>query len=631
MTPSDSNAPGATLADAMTRHQAGDMVAARLLYRQHLESSADDANAWCLLAALEGQTGDHAGAGEAFRQATEADPNWAPAYAGLGTSLLLRGETEQAVPVLSKALDLKPGNIDARMQLALACRRTGRMEETIAALEEVLRRCPDHPDARYLLAAAFLESGQAAAAENCYRTVIRQEPGKVRAYLGLGGALLSLYRPDEAEELLLQATRMAPGDPNVLTALGDAIKAQGRLADAETAYGNALPMEAGAGSGQAKALAGLAELDRLQGRPEPGLSRLQPLLDSPRPPATIFVPAIRLMMETGRLDEALVHLENWQTFTDLGPNTRLSLLSLHGRVLDRLDRTDEAWQVWSKVNSGMRGMFDSSHYSGAIDAVCKAFSSDVFSRLAGDTDWTGTRPVLIVGTPRSGKSVLEQMLACHPRVHGAGELRLLGQMTEMARERAGSGAIYPDCVTRLRETDIAALSAWYRDELSTIHPEADFVTDTQPTNFLHLGLAALVCPDIRVIFCRRDPLDVAWACYGRAFTDPALAFVASPEGLGHYLAGMEKLAQHWGREAPAQILDLDYEKLVADPENEMRRVVDFLGLPWSDLCMQYDQPGLASLSVPPTVTRPLVTDEVGQGARYRHHLSELEAVISGGT
>jgi hypothetical protein len=222
------------------------------------------------------------------------------------------------------------------------------------------------------------------------------------------------------------------------------------------------------------------------------------------------------------------------------------------------------------------------------------------------------------------------MLACHPQVHGAGELRLLGRMTEMVREKAGAGAIYPDCINSLQPPDIADLSAWYSDALSVIHPGADWITDTQPTNFLHLGLGTLVCPDMRVIFCRRDPLDVAWACYGRAFNDPALAFVASPEGLGHYLVGMEELAQHWKKQASSNILDLDYEKLVGNPESEMRRVVDFLGLPWSDLCMQYDQPGCASLSVPPTVTRPLAGDEVGQGARYRHHLSGLEAVIGGG-
>jgi tetratricopeptide (TPR) repeat protein len=626
MTSNNPAEPGAILADAMARHQAGDLDVARPLYRQHLDLSPDDANAWCLLAALEGQTGDHSGAGEAFRQASEADPDWAPAYAGLGTSLLLRGESEQAVPALRKALDLKPDDLDARMQLALACRRTGRTEDTIAALEEVLRRKPDHPDARYLLAATFLESGQALAAENCYRAVIGQEPDRARAYLGLSGALLSLHRPDEAEELALQATRIAPTDPDTLTALGHALKAQGRLADAEIAYGKALPMASNVG-GNAKALSGLAELDRLQGRSEVGMSRLQALLDDTNQPSTIFLPAIRLMIDLGRFDEALEYLKTWQRRPDLGPNMRQSLLSFEGRLLDRLGRVDEAWKVWGKVNVDAQGKFDSTHYSRAIDRVCNAFPGDIFSRLTCRSEWMGAKPVLIVGTPRSGKSVLEQILACHPQVHGGGELRLLGQMTDRVLEKAGTGAIYPNCVTGLQESDIAELSDGYSGSLSSIDSDVDWITDTQPTNFLHLGLATLVCPDLRVIFCRRDPLDVAWACHGRAFNDPALAFVASPEGLGHYLTGMERLAQHWKKETPAQILDLNYEDLVADPETVMRRVVDFLGLPWSDLCMQYHQPGRASLSVPPTVTRPLTIDEVGQGARYRHHLSALEAVI----
>ena len=631
MNPNKPPGPGAILADAMSRHQAGDLAAARKLYRQHLAAEAADANAWCLLAALEGQAGDHGGAGDAFRQASKVDPNWAPAYAGLGTSLLLRGNTEESIPALQRALELKPANVEVRMQLALACRRTGRLDQTVAALEEVLRRDPDHPDARYLLAASFLESGQFVAAENCYRTVIKREPANPRAYLGLGGTLMALHRPADAEEVFVQATRVSPSDPEPLTGLGDAIRNQGRLADAEATFEKALALATQKGRGIPKAIVGLAGLDRIQGRPEKGLGRLQPLLDRPAPPPTVFVTAIKLLMDVGRLDEALAYLETWQALPNLGPVTRLSLLSLQGQVLDRLDRVDDAWQVWGEVNKSARGSFDATHYSTAIDAVCEAFSGDVFARLSGGTEWESAKPVLLVGTPRSGKSILEQILACHPAVHGAGELRLLGQLTEMVIERAGAGAIYPNCVARLSAEDIADLSGWYRNTLSGIQPGVHLITDTQPTNFLHLGLASIVCPGLRVIYCRRDPLDVAWACYGRAFNDPALAFVASPEGLGSYLAGMDRLASYWKKEAPADILDVDYEKLVTDPEREIRRVIEFLGLPWSDLCLQYDRPGQASLSVPPTVSSGLVADEVGRGKRYRHYLSALEAEIGRGT
>ncbi|MGI9264886.1 MAG: tetratricopeptide repeat-containing sulfotransferase family protein [Gammaproteobacteria bacterium] len=630
MNPNKPEGSGATLADAMSRHQAGDLAAARQLYQKHLEKESGDANAWCLLAALEGQAGDHAGAGDAFRQASVADPGWAPAYAGLGTSLLLRGNPEASIPALQKALELKPANVDVRMQLALACRRTGRLDQTIVALEEVLRRNPDHPDARYLLAASYLESGQFVAAENCYRAVIKREPAKPRAYLGLGGTLLALHRAAEAEEVFLQAARVSPSDPEPLTGLGDSMRNQGRLADAEATFEKARVLAGQKGRDIAKATVGLAGLDRMQGRSEKALDRLQPLLDRPSPPTTVFVTAIRLMMDVGRLDEALAYLKTWLALPNLGPVTNLSLLSLQGQVLDRLERVDEAWQVWGEVNKSARGNFDATHYSGAIDAVCEAFSADVFARFSTGPEWQGARPVLLVGTPRSGKSILEQLLACHPSVHGAGELRLLGQMTEMAREKAGTSAIYPDCVAGLDPGDISALSDWYRDALAGIQPGVGLITDTQPTNFLHLGLAAIVCPGIKVIFCRRDPLDVAWACYGRAFNDPALAFVASPEGLGNYLAGMDRLARHWKTEAPADILEIDYEKLVADPESEIRRVVAFLGLPWSDLCLQYDQPGTASLSVPPTVSSGLVADEVGRGQRYRQYLSALEAGIGRG-
>lgn len=618
--------PGVTLADAMARHQAGDLEGARPLYREHLGVTPEDANAWCLLGALEGQAGNHVVAGEAFVKATEADPEWAPAYAGLGTSLLMRGNPDDAVPALRKTLELKPDNIDARMQFALACRRIGRLDETVAALEEVLRRYPEHPDARYLLAVAFLETGQSSAAENCYRDVIRREPGRNRGFIGLGGALLAMNRPEEAEQVFAQAAGMTPTDPAALTALGNAIRAQGRLADADSAYSKALA----AAPDDEKALVGLAELDRLQGRPEKGLERLRAVRDRQDPPASMYVPVARLLMDVGRYDEALLWLNRWLPSPELGPGTRASLLSLKGRVCDRLERLDEAWECWTEANRGARGKFDSAHFTNAIGVVCDAFSTDVFKRLAQQREWHGASPLLIVGTPRSGKSILEQMLACHPAIHGAGELRVLGTLTEMVRERAGAGAVYPNCIGKLGQGDVQELAEWYGSELTARSKGADWVIDTQPTNFLHLGLAGILCPSARVIFCRRNPVDVAWACYGRVFTDPALSFVASPEGIGHYLAGMETLASHWKSDAPLSILDLDYEKLVAEPESELRRVLEFLGLPWHDDCLQYEQPSCASLSVPPTLTGALNSGEIGRGQRYRDRLAPMEALLGRG-
>ena len=154
------------------------------------------------------------------------------------------------------------------------------------------------------------------------------------------------------------------------------------------------------------------------------------------------------------------------------------------------------------------------------------------------------------------------------------------------------------------------------------------MTDTQPTNFLHIGLAALVAPGLKVVFCERDPLDTAWACYGRRFADPALAFVATPQGIGRYLAGMRRLMRHWAQAAPIQIMTVRYEDLVRRTRPTVEGVLRHIGLEWHDACADYADPGAADLAAAPVLTGAVDDREIGRGIPYRHHLAQVEAILS---
>ena len=192
---------------------------------------------------------------------------------------------------------------------------------------------------------------------------------------------------------------------------------------------------------------------------------------------------------------------------------------------------------------------------------------------------------------------------------------MLGALTETLRQRSGSSLPYPACVAELTPELTRSLSETYGRALDERSTGARFLIDTQPTNYLHLGLAAASCPTLRVVYCRRRPLDLALACYARGFADAAsTAFSRSVAWIGSYMAGVDRLMDHW------RGVGID----VLDPEHQFRRTLTFLGLEWTEECSAYDDPARASLSAPPVLHGPMQPDQIGRGDAYRQ---QLQAVL----
>jgi tetratricopeptide (TPR) repeat protein len=606
----------------MARHQAGDLAAAAGLYRRHLEQRPEDVAAWCLLASAEGQAGHHAGAGEAYRRAVEISPDHAPAHAGLGTSSLQQGNFEEAAGHLRRAVELDPEQVDARLQLAMVLRRQVRLPEATAELEEVLRRQPGHAQARFNLGMASLEGGRAEAAEDAFRKVLEARPRLVPALVGLARALRARNRPDAARVPLAEARALAPGDPAVAVARGGLLVTCGELAAAREAFEEALAAD----PGQTAALLGLAELDRLAGHCDRGIERLAPLLAGPAP-GGVAVLMGRLLREAGRADEAERFIRRQLDGEALMPGARAALERELGRVLDARGDVDGAWAAWTAANAGRAGRFDPAHFDRAVDMLIDSF------RPAGPPPVPLPEPdaplsLLIVGAPRSGKSLLEQMLACHPDVHGGGERRTLGDLVVEVGQRVPDGT-YPANVGKLEPGALAELAATYAADLKQAAAGARWVIDTQPTNFLHVGLARLLYPGLRVVWLRRDPRDLAWACYARGFADSAFDFAAEPAGIGPYFAALDRLRAHWATLLGDGFLSVDYEALVRQPQVELGRVFAWLGLAPDAMDADFHLPGRSSLSSPPALTRPLDGGEIGRGRAYAERFPGLPAARSG--
>ncbi|MCA9310701.1 MAG: sulfotransferase, partial [Phycisphaerales bacterium] len=236
--------------------------------------------------------------------------------------------------------------------------------------------------------------------------------------------------------------------------------------------------------------------------------------------------------------------------------------------------------------------------------------------------------VFIVGMPRSGTSLVEQIIDCHPRAHGAGELSAIRQMVVNMYHRLKTDRFFPDYLDMVDADLLTEFGGAHLRELLSLAPGAARIVDKAPGNFVNLGLIAQLYPRARVINCQRDPRDSCLSCYFKSFTF-GLQFSNSLESLGRYYNDYERLMAHWHTALDLPILDVQYEDTVKDVETAARRIIDFLGLPWDDACLRFHesdrQVNTASYE---QVRQPIYDSSVGRYRPYEAHLKPLLDILN---
>ena len=302
-----------------------------------------------------------------------------------------------------------------------------------------------------------------------------------------------------------------------------------------------------------------------------------------------------------------------------------------GKALDDAGRFDEAFAAYERANSIYRAAraaagdwFDAAGLSRQVDEIIATFTPGFFAKVAG---W-GTRsevPVFIVGMPRSGTSLVEQIAASHSRVSGAGELLHIGRMYG----DFGPPIDGPGTELRWEGAVIRRAAGGHLQRLSEIGSGAERVIDKMPDNVLCLGLVATLYPQARIIFCRRDPRDIALSCFFQKFTPGMLGFSYDLADCGRRQVQIDRLIEHWRRVLPLPMLEVNYEKLVADLAGESQKLVSFLGLEWEPACLEFHrtQRTVATASSW-QVRQPLYDRSVGRWRNYERHLEPLLRALS---
>ena len=481
---------------------------------------------------------------ECFRNTIKLKPDYAEAYNNLGGVLREQGDPEAAIANFRKALELKPDMAGAHNNLGMALQIQGKLDEAVDSFEQALMLKPDYAEAGNGLGNVFKEQNKLDAAIACYREVLKFSPDMAGVHSNLGNALLEQGDREAAAGSFRKVLELEPDYIDAHIGLGTVYQDTGRFADAKTHLDRALEL-----------------------KPE-------------HPAAWAALPALRKMTPD---DQSWAETAQRLLVDDPKPQVAMGLCYALGKYHDDTRQYDAAFGYYARANrlKGERaGPFDRDGFRHSVDRIIAAHPAGVMRQpQAGSSD--SRRPLFIVGMPRSGTSLTEQILASHPDVFGAGELRFWGKQAQEHGAALASG--YHDAAL------LGDIASRCEAELQRHSASALRVVDKMPGNFLHLGLIHAAFPQARILHTQRNPIDTCLSIYFQAFNDQH-TYATDLDDLAFYYREYRRLMAHWRAMLPPEVfLDVPYEALVEDQEGWSRRIIDFIGLEWDERCLNFHE------------------------------------------
>jgi tetratricopeptide (TPR) repeat protein len=598
-----------TLAIAVQHHNTGNLQQAEDLYRQILQAEPQHADALHLLGLVEHQTGryplaiEHIGAslrlkpGQAqahnnlggallahgqlaealacFRQAVQLKPDYPAAHHNQGNVLRLQGKYEEALPSLQRALRLQPRYANALTCLGLVLQKLGRQAEALSYYQQALSINPDSAELLNHLGSALAELNRHAEAIPHYQRALALEPSLASAHQHLGVALGALGRHEEAAACQQKAIAIDPRLADAHFSLGHTLRTLGRIQESRAALERAIALA----PHRIDYFFNLAESHRFAAD-DPLLAKMEALGKQP-----LSVPE------------------------------RIFLHFALGKVYADLDRPEDALRQWCEGNrlQRQRVQYHESATLSVFQRIAAVFTPELMQANAGLGD-PSALPIFIVGMPRSGSTLIEQILSSHPRVFGAGEITAF---ISAAAKLDGLDAPHIDTFRAAMEgltgEQLRSVGAEYVGQIRTLAPHAERVTDKALGNFIVVGLIHLALPNARIVHMRRDPVDTCVSCFSKFFgKDQQHTFDLAE--LGRYYRAYEELMEHWRRALPPGVmLEVCYEDLVADLEPQARRIIAHCGLDWDRRCLEFHQTERPVITASAAqVRRPIYRSSVGR-------------------
>lgn len=489
-------------------------------------------------------------------------------------------------------------DIPAMLQQALQLQNQGQLVAAETLYHQVLAMDPHNHDALHLLGLLALQVGMHEDALELIKGALAVKPDFHQAHRNIGIVYLNLERYQEALEHFLLAQSKHASDMALYLYIADALKGCGRWQDAITCYQQAL---LGGIENPAEVQTRIGRLQLSNGQIDLACEAFEQawLLD----PANADALYGLALADSGRLQDhhmrAVVDLLKEDDLEE--EQTRIFNYIL-GSYYNRLGEYDWAFEYYTTGNK-MRGyQYDVSRMAGKVGEIIQVFNQELIkgSKLE---SLSSSQPIFVLGLPRSGTSLVEQILASHSQVFGAGEIKALGQAIDKHQPAGGSG--YPASVTKMDKLTLQKIASTYQQQLEQLSDSAPRVVDKRPGNVAHIGMIKLLFPDAVIILCQRDLRDVTISNYFLDFGDrqPWTHDLAT---MGAYVKHYRRLVNHWRNLCGSKLYVLEYESLVQNPEAEIKSLLDATGLPWEPACLG--------------IRQPIYTSSIGRWKNYSKHL-----------
>jgi tetratricopeptide (TPR) repeat protein len=593
----------------LAHQRAGRLAEAEQLYTNALEREPKNSYVLYLRGTLFFQTGRSDAAIQDLRHSIELNQNDPWAIYILGMAFQKQGKLDDALVRCTEALRIKPNFYQALNSIGNIFQKQGKLDEAESRYIEALRIEPDYPDALINLGNVLQEQGKLDEAVIRYTEALRIKPDYPDTLYNLGSVFQKQGKLDEASERYTEALRIKPDYPAALNNLGNVLQEQGKLDEAVACYRTALDLE----PDSPDAYLNLGHTLTVSGRFDEAVRVFETAIGlAPRRGLSYL-----LLAATGRIIPGSPYLRRMEELaSDINSLPEADQMELHfalGAVYADLGDQERSFRHLLAGNRLKRRRidYDEAETLALFDRIRAVFTAELLA-CGPKTGVPSPLPVFVVGMPRSGTTLVEQILASHPQVFGAGELLHLPHLVRSFRQ-IESGVVFPEAVTVLPRERLERLGAAYLDGLRAKAPSAARIVDKLPDNFLRIGLIHLALPQARIIHVRRDPVDTCLSCFSILFAG-RLHYTYDLAELGRFYRAYEGLMAHWRDVLPPGVmLEVRYEDVVADLEGQARRILDHCGLAWDERCLAFHQnQRLVRTASAAQVRRPLYASSVGR-------------------
>ena len=561
---------------------------------------------WNILGAANKGMGQIDEAAEAFQKVTEINPNYADGFNNLGAALHDQGKLDEAIEAYKNALSFKPHDAETHYNMGVTLQEQGNLDKAVKAYQKAITFKPDYAEAFSNMGHALKDQGILEEAITAYKKALSIEPNNAEVYNKMGNALKEHEQLKEALEAYNKAIILKPDYADAHNNMGVALQEHGKLEDAIQAYKKALSIT----PDYAQAYNNMGNALREQGKLEEAIEAYNKALSFKPDYAQAYSNLGDALKEQGKLDKAI---EAYNKALFLKPDyseVHRSLSSLIkyeandpqlATVVEIIQRSDlkendrcHLYYALAKMNEDL-GKFEDAlkHYISGGALRTKLLSYDLkqdevlFAQikntapklkelsLRNTTEALSQTPIFILGMPRSGTSLVEQIISSHFKVHGAGELLFLERFG--GKLSCGVQDISSDNLIDVRNS--------YLDELGKVSDNKQFVTDKMPHNFLHIGLILKALPEAKIIHVKRNPAATCWSNFKHYFSTNELGYSYDLNDTVSYFKMYQDLMDFWDQQSGHQIYHLDYDRLTIDQEIETRKLIGHLDLEWDDACL----------------------------------------------